>query len=411
MTTLPKPTLPDRQTAIVIIGIVLVGLNLRPGIVSIAPVLELIRVDLEMSYAVVSFLTAIPVFCIGLFALGTPIIHRKLGSETGVFWGVILIGIATGLRIFGDIVAILFITTVLVGVGIAVTQTLLPSIVKSYLENHVAFATGLYTASLSLGAALTSALTVPAAGYLGSWTAGLAIWGLLAVGAVIVWFKVLRNSQQVTISNPVSHQELSESGGYIPWRNPFAWAMTLVATINVSIYYSMLTWYAPRYVSLGWSEDAAGIILTVFIIAGLLGMLTITVFGDLTPDRRIWMVPMTILAVIGATGIGMAPELFPWGWAVLLGFGIGGWYSLILILPVDYSVHPRQTAKLSSMVIGGGYMSGAIAPFLIGGIRDAVGDFSIAFIGIAVLTLIAMVMSFLFSPHREPISTNVDQEA
>ncbi|CAK6481048.1 hypothetical protein ACPOM7_18505 [Peribacillus castrilensis] len=56
------------KNAFLILAFFLVAANLRPAIASVSPLLETIRYDLGMSSFAVSFLTTIPVLCMGIFA-------------------------------------------------------------------------------------------------------------------------------------------------------------------------------------------------------------------------------------------------------------------------------------------------------------------------------------------------------
>lgn len=390
---------------LVLVGIMLVAMNLRPAIVSVSPLLELIRTDLHLTYTLISLLTTIPIFCMGLFALMTPAITRFFGRERGVFWGVTLTGVATAARLAGESVVVLFATTILVGIGIAITQTLLPPLVKTYFPERVAFATGLYTASLTIGTTLASGGTVPIKRILGSWPITLAFWALLSFGALVFWSVVLRRNQRSPASSAEETKTTSSVVASIPWRNRFAWAITLFLTIDVSVFYSLLTWLAPRYVALGWSEDKAGLLLTVFVLTGLVGMFAITMYGDRYPDRRPWLVLMLSLTAVSSAGVAFVPELAPWLFAGVLGIGNGGWFTLTMMLPVEFAANETASNHLSSMALGGGYMGGAITPFFIGGLRDVLGSFTFAFIMILLLSLVGFGLSFLFTPHRTPVGT------
>ncbi len=387
------------STWVLVVGIVLVSLNLRPAIVSVAPLLDAISASLELNSAEVSLLTAVPVVLIGVFALSVPVVVSKLGYGRGVFWGVAFIGVGTAARVGGESLPILFATTLVVGVGIGITQALLPSIVKLYFPDRVAFGTGLYTVSLTVGAALASGATAPIGRALDSWAGALAIWAVVAGAALIAWLPIRREqfrerSQSRASSAPV------RSTTWALCRNPLVWILTLFFIFNTSVYYSMLTWLPPRFVALGWSETAAGLLLTVFIVAGLAGMLLITVIGDRTRDRRVWLVPTIALTLIGTAGLTVVPEAAPWIWASSLGFGVGAWFTLMLMLPVDYAADSETTSRLSSIAIAGGYVFGGLAPFCVGLLRDLFDGFSIPFGGLVVFVVLALAMSVVFTPHR-----------
>ena len=114
----------DRR--LLLVGMVLVAFNLRPAVSSVPPVLETIRVELALSYTAAGLLTTIPTLCMGGLALAAAPVARRVGRERGVMWAVVLIGVGTAARLWGTNAAVLFGSTLVVGVGIAISQTLLP---------------------------------------------------------------------------------------------------------------------------------------------------------------------------------------------------------------------------------------------------------------------------------------------
>src|ERR1700754_1058593 len=61
-----------KAVAFLVIGIIFVGLDLRPGIGAIGPVMSTIREHFSLSHAVVSMLVSIPDLLMGILALPTP---------------------------------------------------------------------------------------------------------------------------------------------------------------------------------------------------------------------------------------------------------------------------------------------------------------------------------------------------
>ena len=394
---------------IVLIGILIVSLNLRPAITSIPPLIEIIRADVGLSYAAVSLLTAIPVLCMGVFAFAVPTVTRVFGREEGVLWAVVVIGVATAARIASANPVVLFGSTILVGIGIAICQTLLPAIVGRYFRTRVAFATGLYAASLSLGAAVATGLTVPLWDLLGSWPLSLTSWTLVAVAGILVWIPIVRNppvvdhspaSESPTSDSAEDDSPTSDSSGGLPLTDPFAWTITILFAGSSMTFYSGLTWLAPRYVALGWSEAGAGLLLTLFLITQLVGMFAVSAFGDRWADRRPWFVGMAVLVTVGTAGIALSPTSFPWVWSATFGTGIGGLFSLALTLPVDFGESGEATDRLSAMAMGVGFGVAAIGPFVIGAIRDLTGGFTSSFVGLTVLGVAMLVLSIQFAPDR-----------
>lgn len=136
-----------------LLGLFLVALNLRPAIASVSPVLETIRQDLGLSRALLGLLTTIPVVCMSVFALVAPRVAGRIGAERAMLWSIVLIGTAVAGRLAAGRPGVLFFTTLVAGVGIALAQSLLPAIVKGWFPDRAALVTGLYTVGMTSGLA------------------------------------------------------------------------------------------------------------------------------------------------------------------------------------------------------------------------------------------------------------------
>lgn len=390
-----------RLQSILLVGILAVALNLRPAISSVSPILERIQSDVGLSYTALGLLTTIPTLCMGLFALAVPFLSRRYGRERAVFWGVVIVFAATAARIGSRNVAVLFGSTLLVGVGIAVTQALLPPLVTEYFPDRESFATGLYTASLTVGAALASAVTAPLADALDSWPAALAVWTALAAGAIPIWYACWRGAAARR-----GDRDSSIERARFPWRSRWAWTLTLFFGGSSGLFFFVLTWLAPRYVAVGWPESTAGVLLAAFLVVQLAGNLTVSAVGDRFEDHRPLFALMLSLCTIGAFGVAVRPALAPYGWAALLGAGSAGVFTLSLTLPIQYADSPAATDGLTSMMLGGGYPIAALAPLLAGAVYDATGDYGIVFGLLAVLAIVLLGISALFGPSRGPVAVS-----
>ena len=389
---------------VILFGIVVVAVGLRPAVASVSPVIEFVRSDLYISYAVVSLLTTIPTLCMGIFALTIPLITEYIERERGVLWGTTLLTVATAIRLGSRNALVLLGSTVLVGIGIAVTQTLLPSLVTKYFPDQESFVTGLYTASLTIGAALAGAVTAPLMNLLNSWPMALAIWALPTGVSIPLWLlSWRRTSQQKTKT------DTDNSRAQLPWKHRWAGVLTLFFGGSSTVFFFAITWLAPRYVALGWSADRAGFLLSVFIITQLGGNLAVSAVGDRFEDQRFLFAAMLSTIIIGSTGIALVPLLFPWMWAGLLGIGAGGLFTLGLTLPMMYATGPTATDGLTSMVLGGGYLIAALGPFVAGAIRDLTGSYRATFVGLSLLATLLLCVSMFFNPGRATISATAEE--
>ncbi|GAA2441240.1 hypothetical protein GCM10010191_66770 [Actinomadura vinacea] len=66
-------------------------------------------------------------------------------------------------------------------------------------------------------------------------------------------------------------------------------------------------------------------------------------------------------------------------WILALGIGHGGLFPLVLTLPVVIARNAAEAGQISAMAFFVGYACAALAPVLIGSLRDGLGDFHRAF--------------------------------
>ena len=104
-------------------GLLLISFNLRPALASVSPLLDVIRADLHLGYAGLSLLTVLPVLCMGVFPFAAAHLAGRVGAERGVLGAVVLLVLATALRLAGGDAPLLFGTALLAGIGIAAAQT------------------------------------------------------------------------------------------------------------------------------------------------------------------------------------------------------------------------------------------------------------------------------------------------
>jgi MFS transporter, CP family, cyanate transporter len=389
-------------TAPLLVGLLLVALNLRPAISSVPPLLETIRQDLGLGRAFLGLLTTIPVLCMSIFALAAPKISGRIGAERAVLWSVILIGVAVAGRLAAGQPGVLFGTTLVAGVGIAVAQSLLPAVVKGWFPDSAAFVTGLYTVGITGGLALAALTTVPIERTLGGfWPGALAAWSLLAAVAVVFW--LLLTARARSASRPVVAYERA----HLPWRSGRAWSVAVFFGAESCLFFSSLTWIAPLYVDRGLDEGRAGLLLAVFALVRVPSAFLFPALADRSGDRRPWLALTLILATFGFCAAGLVPLVAPWApwaWVVVLGMGVGGLFPLALTLPLDYSADADEAGRLTAMTFFVGYLLAAIGPVAVGALRDATGGYAVPFVTLATLGVGMLVASSRFRPSSAPRS-------
>ncbi|GAB3265316.1 CynX/NimT family MFS transporter [Chitinimonas naiadis] len=339
-----------------LVGMVMVGLNLRPALSSIAPVLTAIRLGEGLSVTAAGLLTTLPVLCLGLFAPLAPILARRIGAEQTILLALAGLILAILLRPYAGMTG-LFLGTVLAGACIGVGNVILPAIVKREFAHKVGPVTGLYTMALSLGAALAAGFTVPVQNLAGGdWRPALAFWALPAVLAAIAWWPQLR---QHRVLSQVRHVR-----GL--WRDPLAWQVMVYMGTQSSLSYCVFGWLPTILSDRGMSPLAAGFMMSLSVLVQLITALTGPWFATRGKDQRLAIAVVLLLTVVGLLGCVYAPIDQVWLWAVILGLGQGGTFSIALTLIVLRASDAVVASELSGMAQGGGYTIAALGPLFVG---------------------------------------------
>ena len=374
------------RRTLVVVAIVLASLNLRPAMASLAPLIETIRLDLDLSFTALGLLTTIPVICLGVFPVVANRLATRIGIERALLLALTVITVATVVRLAGHQVAILFISAFAVGLGVASAQTYVPAIAKRHFGANASVVTALYATTMSASAVIVLATTPLLTRYLGSWPAGLAIWSLPALLGVAFWIPIACGSR------PAPRPETKPAG--LPWRDPLAWRITLFSAMAFILFFSILAWYAPVYQAQGWSDAAAGSLLAILFAMQLIGTSTVAAAAARRMDRRLLLLIGTLLSVLGLAGVAFAPLSAPWIWAVLTGLGLGVQFTTALTLPVDFGATPEEVGRLTAMAMSVGYLLAAIGPVAVGWLRDLTGGFEVP-IAILVVLVIALTLPVL----------------
>ncbi|MGY4523989.1 CynX/NimT family MFS transporter [Pseudomonas sp. TE21394] len=371
-----------RRPWLLLLGLVLVALNLRPALSSMAPVLGQVSQGLGLNASQAGLLTTLPVLCLGLFAPLAPLLARRFGSERVILG--ILVTLALGIVVRSSLGVVgVFLGSLMAGASIGIIGVLLPGIVKRDFPQHAGTLTGVYTMALCLGAAMAAGATVPLAQHFdGSWALGLGFWAVPALLAMLVWLPQARQGHGM-------HKVSYRVRGL--WRDPLAWQVTLYMGLQSSLAYIVFGWLPSILIGRGLGPTEAGLVLSGSVIVQLASSLSAPWLATRGKDQRLAIVLVMLTTLAGLFGCLYAPISGLWGWAVLLGLGQGGTFALALTLIVLRSKDAHVAANLSSMAQGVGYTLASMGPFAVGLVHDLSGGWAAVGWIFAVLGLGAIV--------------------
>lgn len=369
--------------------LVVLGLNLRPLLSSISPLLLEIRHDTGMSFQSSAWLTSLPVICMGLVALLGVRLQAGLGERRGVALGLSMILGACLWRLSADQAETLMATALLGGAGVALIQVLVPALIKRQFAQRVALALGVYSASLMAGGGLAALVSPLVAGHFGHWQAGLGIWLAPALVALVLWGLLPFASGARTAGEPAMR----------PWRNRRAWLLALYFGLVNCGYMSMVAWLPAYYLQMGWSAAQSGSLLAFMTIFQVLAALVMPALAHRSTDRRPLLAVSLGAQALGYSGLVMWPLESPYVWVALIGFGLGACFALSLILTLDHCRKPSEAAQLAGFVQGAGFLVNAVSPWLTGWLRELTGSFVTAWWVLVVAVVAMLLLTRIFSPQ------------
>lgn len=387
-----------RGRIVAVSAVLLIGLNLRPALAGISPLLDAIQSSTGISGTTAGLLTTLPILAMGLCALLGEALNNRLGERWGITLGVVAIAAACALR-FGEPGApTLLATAVLAGLGIAMAQALLPYFLKRTFPEDPGRITGLYVTAIMAGAALGAALS-PSLAKAASWSFALGLWALPALIALALWQAAARRHRCSTAQprRSVGPARAAQTTRRL-WRELRTWELVLLFGIGTGAFTLILAWLPPYYTALGWSPSAAGLMLGGINLAEVGSGLAVSAWIGRFPDRRGPLLFVLTCLLAGLACLVLIPESAPVLVCVLLGIGIGALFPLTLIVTIDHRADPAEAGALAAAVQGGGYVLASLMPVLAGMLRDHFADLTQAWVGMGACVLLLMLLTLRLSP-------------
>ena len=356
--------------ALLAVAVVLTALNLRPAVTSIAPLLGDIRAELGTSATWAGLLTTLPALCFAAAGLTAPRLSARFGL--GRVIGFALIALTAGLAVRSlDGPHVVLGATLVACAGIALINVLIPVVIKGSFPARVGLMTGIYTAALQGGGALGSAVTPGLEVPLGGWRIALAAWALVALIAFAAWLPAARRHRGAWVRTPVPAGERRSL-----LRNPLAWTVTLFFGCQAFLAYIVMGWLPQVFIDNGIAKTQAGLLVGLVSLVGVPVALVISPLAARSPSQSGWIVGLGVLGFAGTLGLLFAPAAAPVIWSLLVGVGMSA-FSLALAVVALRARSAEDTAQLSGMAQGFGYLIAGTGPFLFGLLHDVSGGWTI----------------------------------
>ena len=386
--TTAQPTEDTRwERVLVLVGIVVLGFNLRPAAVSVGPVLDEIRGTLGMSGTTAGILTTLPVLGFAAFGALAPELARRAGVHRLTLLSLVAVVVGLGVRARTDQIWLFLVMSFVALAGMATANVLLPPLVRLHFPTRVGLVTALYTTSMAIGLTFASVLTVPISEQLGSWRWGLAAWAVTAGLAALPWLGLVRHDKSLASTpHTVRLRDVA--------RTRLGWAMAVFFGLQSLQAYSIFGWFAQVYRDAGFSPSTAGVLLGVITAMSIPLSFVIPSLAARLQNQTWLILALGVCYPIGYVGLILAPAGGAWLWAILVGAG-ASIFPLVLTLIGLRACTGEGTAALSGFTQSVGYLMAAVGPLGIGVLYDATGGWTVPLSVLCVIVLAQIAAGLL----------------
>jgi CP family cyanate transporter-like MFS transporter len=373
----------------------LAGASLRLTVLAVPPVIPLIQADLNLSGTEVGILSGLPVILFGVAALPGSLLIARFGALATLVAGLVIAGVASGLRGAVLDVLVLYAATIVMSAGIAIMQPALPPLVRQWLPQQVSFGTAVITNGLLVGETLGVMLTIPLVLALvdGSWRAGFAVWGIPLLATAIL----------TAVLAPTRKADAGAAGAswWPDWSNKLIWQLGILFGSVNSCYFATNAFLPGHLAAAGRSDLIAGALTALnfgqlpasFALLALAGRL----------ERRAWpLIVCGALMLLCLAGIAATADVWTVVFAGALGF-LGAFVLTIgFALPALLSA-PADVARMSAAMFTISYSEGLVIAVLSGAAWDLGGSPRFAFLpmAIALTPLLILPATIRFERPRD----------
>ncbi|MGW0163184.1 CynX/NimT family MFS transporter [Mycobacterium sp. NPDC003323] len=377
------------------LAVVLTAANLRPAITSVGPMLGDMRGELGTSALWAGVLTTLPGLCFAGAGLTAPFLSRRLGLGRAIATALVVLVAGLLIRVV-DGPAVVIGGTLIATAGIALINVLIPVVIKESFPARIGLMTGIYTAALQGGGAAGSAVTPSLDEWLGGWRPALGAWAGLAAAALAFWMIAMRGRATTSVTAPPTGEGARARSML---RSRLAWIVTGFFGCQSCMAYIVMGWLPQVFIDNGMSKSDAGMLLGLNALIAVPISIVVAPMAARRPGQSGWIVGLGVLGFSGALGLAFAPMAAPVLWTLLLGLGMSV-FSLALAVIALRSRTAADTARLSGMVQGLGYLLAGVGPFLFGLLHEISGGWTVPWIMLLGVYVVQIVLGALAGRPR-----------
>jgi CP family cyanate transporter-like MFS transporter len=331
-----------------------------------------------------------------LFAIAAvpgALLIARLGMVPALLTGLLLGAAGSAARGMFANAASLFVTTIAMGAGISIVQTVMPPLVRVWFPERIGLATSVYINGLLVGEIIPVGLTIPFVLPLvhQNWRLDFVVWSapVLAIALLFLLYRPRRDPAGPPIIVP-------QRRWWPDWRDPLIWRLGLILG-GVNATYFVTNAFLPDLLAAAGRPDLVGSALTSINVGQLPGSFLMLPLAERLVKRP-WAYTVTGLLSTFCV-IAMLVTRGDWivFWAGVLGFT--GAVTLIMALALPSILSPaddvhRTTAGMFTI----SYTCAMVLSVVVGWLWDVTHQ---PLVGFAPIALGGLVIAALASTVRQ----------
>jgi MFS transporter, CP family, cyanate transporter len=364
LTAAPPQT---RLHALLVVALLVTGLSMRTAVTSVGAVLDDLQSGLHTTSGLAGLITTLPVICFAAIGSVAPRLSHRWGAHQLLVAALTLMTLGLLLRALVSSIWLFLLCSVLALTGGAISNVLLPSLVKRHFPDRIGRMTAVYTTALAIGTTAAAGLTVPIGELGDGWRLGLGSWALLSAVAVLPWLPTIRHDRP----DPESPRGMSANRML---RSRTAWLLTIFFAFQSFQAYVAFGWFAKFMHAHGVSAGSAGWMVALL---SALGIPVSMIAPTIAPRRhRAVIAALAGCYLVAYLGLALAPVGGAWLWMVLTGIGTGMFPMALMMIGLR-ARSAETTAALSAFVQAIGYVVAGTGPLLFGVLYGATGSWTL----------------------------------
>lgn len=355
----------NNKKLLLTLTIIFIAANLRGPLTMVGPLIPSMKESFTSGNSLFGILTSIPLFVFGIISIIAPKLDNKFGKRITITTSLSLLLIGLLIRSLGSVSSLL-IGSILVALGIGISNVLLPSIiVEGAPKKDVGRLTGTFTTTMGLFGSIASGLSIFLASIVG-WQFALEIFVITAIIALVLWLTYSKTVEGIEREEQLE-PEIKLS--YL-LKSKLVWSIALFMGVQSWIAYALFAWVPSILIDRGMSSNFSAIALMIIQLCSMPTMYIIPIIAGKKKSQSMFVAVTTIIGFIGCLSLFAANPIILTVGLVLIGIGQGASLSFSYLFFTVRTNSAKETSSLSGISQTIGYFIASTGPILFGYIHD-----------------------------------------